>query len=84
LLVGGDGRDLLIVGTRSVRIVGNADDLLIAEYPACPVRRSDGDPLDDVPCHLATSAIVEPRGPQVGVAGQVLHVLQSTDRLHPK
>jgi hypothetical protein len=36
LLVGGDGRDLLIVGTRSVRIAGNADDdVLIAGYTVC-------------------------------------------------
>ena len=44
----------------------------------------DGDAFDDVAGDLAAAAVVEAGGAGIGVAGQVLHVLQSTDRLHPK
>src|SRR5512135_3067529 len=39
-------------------------------------RRSDRDPLDDIPRDLPPPPVVDPGGPRVGVAGQVLHVLE--------
>jgi hypothetical protein len=55
----------------------------VAEGVLCR-RRSDGDSLHDVPRDLTPASAVDPRRPRVGVTGQVLHVFQSTDRLHLK
>jgi hypothetical protein len=39
-------------------------------------RVSDGNPLHNIPRDLAPPPVVDSSGPRVGVAGQVLHVLQ--------
>jgi hypothetical protein len=41
-----------------------------------PSPSSDRDPLHDVPSDLPPPPIVDPRGPRVGVAGQVLDVFK--------
>ena len=45
--------------------------------------RSNRDPLHDVPRDLLPPPVVEPRGSRVSVPGQVPHVLQDSDALHP-
>jgi hypothetical protein len=45
---------------------------------------SDGDAFHNVPRHLSPTSVIEPGDPRIGVLGEVLHVLQSTDILHLK